>query len=154
MGRRGADVVHADQDAIIASLRKELATQKAQATDAKRLRSQLATQTAENECLLGENKTLKTSAASLQNEIKALQVKLAASRAQAESSQGGKGSSMKQNGASAGAGSAKIDGTALANLKLDLYCDMTGLIIHSVKRVEPETIYDCSQTGRNGSEFR
>jgi hypothetical protein len=41
----------------------------------------------------------------------------------------------------------------LAQLKEDLYGDMTGLIIRSVKEREADHLYDCIQTGVNGSKY-
>ncbi len=58
------------------------------------------------------------------------------------------------------AGGVRIMGTAeqaqaaqAAQLKIDLYSDLTGLIIRSLKRETEEDVFDCIQTGRNGSKF-
>jgi hypothetical protein len=40
-----------------------------------------------------------------------------------------------------------------AKLKEDLYADLSGLIIRAVKREDDANVYDCLQTGRNGSRF-
>ncbi len=40
----------------------------------------------------------------------------------------------------------------VALLKEDLYSDLTGLILRGVERGEDSDIYDCIQTGRNGSK--
>ena len=40
----------------------------------------------------------------------------------------------------------------VAQLKEDLYSDLTGLILRGVEKVEDENVYDCIQTGRNGSK--
>lgn len=40
----------------------------------------------------------------------------------------------------------------VALLKEDLYSDLTGLILRGVDRGDEADIYDCIQTGRNGSE--
>lgn len=40
-----------------------------------------------------------------------------------------------------------------ALLKEDLYSDLTGLILRGVERGEESDIYDCIQTGRNGSKY-
>ena len=42
---------------------------------------------------------------------------------------------------------------AMLKLKEELYGDLTGLILNGVKRLDGEDIYDCIQTGRNGSEL-
>jgi len=43
--------------------------------------------------------------------------------------------------------------TLSAQLKEDLYGDLTGLIVRGVKRDGAEDIYDCIQTSRNGSMY-
>ena len=40
----------------------------------------------------------------------------------------------------------------LAQLKEDLYSDLTGLILRGVEIGTDSDIFDCIQTGRNGSE--
>jgi hypothetical protein len=112
-----------------------LATSQAEAD---RLKTEKTTSTA-------EIKSLREASVKSQNEIKALQTKLASSRAHSEQPQNGKGAknAAVSNNAS----------NALASLKEDLYCDITGLLIHNVKKTDRRTVYDCSQTGRNGSKF-
>ena len=39
----------------------------------------------------------------------------------------------------------------IAGLKEDLYGDLTGLILRGVERTAEADVYDCIQTGRNGS---
>jgi hypothetical protein len=41
----------------------------------------------------------------------------------------------------------------LRQMKEELYTDLTGLIVRGVKREEDEDVYDCIQTGRNGSKW-
>jgi hypothetical protein len=45
------------------------------------------------------------------------------------------------------------DEKQIMKLKEDLYSDLTNLLVHSVKRLEDQDVYDCSQTGRNGSMY-
>ena len=40
----------------------------------------------------------------------------------------------------------------VASLKEDLYSDLTGLILRSVERGDDFDVYDCLQTGPNGSK--
>lgn len=94
-----------------------------------------------------------------QNEIKALQAKLAASRhaVNTESSASSKHhSSAAKTGTHARNGTANNAETAhaaqVAQLKEDLYSDLTGLIIRDVKKRESDHLYDCLQTGMNGSK--
>lgn len=50
-------------------------------------------------------------------------------------------------------GSAEVAYAAqVAQLKEDLYSDLTGLILRGVERKDESDIYDCIQTGRNGSK--
>lgn len=41
----------------------------------------------------------------------------------------------------------------VALLKEDLYSDLTGLILRGVERGAESDVYDCLQTGPNGSKF-
>jgi predicted nucleic acid-binding Zn-ribbon protein len=142
------------QDNLIASLRKQIAMQKDVAGETRALHSQLAAAQVENQRLGAENKSFSAEIKSLkehytksQNDIKTLHAKLASSRAQSEGAQSTKSANMKNP-------STQISASAqVMNLKEDLYCDVTGLIIHNVKRSESKIVYDCSQTGRNGSKL-
>ena len=103
---------------------------------------------------------LSTSLFEAQNENKAVQAKLAASRTAAASVESVHakvpGSAIKPNGQARTlmVGSAEAAQAAqVAQLKEDLYSDLTGLILRGVKRGEDSDVYDCIQTGRNGSKF-
>lgn len=96
--------------------------------------------------------------ASSQSEIKALQTKLAAARNTAASLEANKipGSAIKggaANRATAAATAEAAQVAHLAQLKEDLYTDFTGLIIRDVKDRETDHLYDCIQTGVNGSKY-
>jgi hypothetical protein len=41
----------------------------------------------------------------------------------------------------------------VAQLKEELYADLTGLLLRGVDRMEEADVYDCIQTGRNGSTY-
>lgn len=96
--------------------------------------------------------------ASAQSESKALQTKLAAARSTAASLEGASkvpGSAIKggaANRANAAASAEAAQAAQLAQLKEDLYSDLTGLIIRDVKDKDAENVYDCIQTGINGSK--
>jgi hypothetical protein len=95
-------------------------------------------------------------------EIKSLNLKLAAARnAEAAATAAAKvpGSAMKGSTAAsrlaaANAAEAIQQATLAAQKKEDLYGDLTGLIVRSVKREGGEDMFDCIQTGRNGSKSR
>ena len=97
---------------------------------------------------------------SAQTEVKALQTKLAAARNTAASLENAAskipGSAIKSgaNRANAAAVTAEAAQAAqFAQLKEDLYTDLTGLIIRDVKKRPSDNLYDCIQTGSNGSKF-
>lgn len=102
---------------------------------------------------------LTASLSEAQAEKKALTTKLAANRTAAASVQsiGSKvPGSAKKNPAvkTLMVGSAEAAQAAqIAQLKEDLYSDLTGLILRGVKREEEEDVFDCIQTGRNGSMY-
>jgi uncharacterized protein (DUF3084 family) len=144
-----------DQDEIITSLKKELAAHKALQAETKSLHSQNATLHADNQRLASETKILSSSVTSLQNEVRALQAKLAATRSNASDPATGSktmpGSTAKARGPAAAKAESENERIRVMQLKEDLYSDLTGLMIHNVKRMEEEDVFDCIQTGRNGS---
>ncbi len=87
------------------------------------------------------------------SEVKSLTMKLAASRS-AEAAAVAKavpGSAMKGNLMRTAGNQEMIQqATRTAQLKEDLYSDLTGLIVRSVKHEGDEEVYDCLQTGRDG----
>lgn len=138
-------------DLLISTLKSELAAQKEEAKAAALLKKQLETA----ELKLSETQTrvtsLTTSLSESRTEIKALTMKLTAARsaeasALAKASSSIPGSAMKGNKPHPSAAT-----TQAAQMKEDLYSDLTGLIVRSVKRDAREDVYDCLQTGRNGS---
>lgn len=113
----------------------------------------------ENTRLSTENKSLTSSLTSQQAENKTLSAKLAAARAattaQSDSNKHVPGSAVK-----ARTTGVVLPGTAeaakeaqLHKSKIDLYSDLTNLVVVGVKKGEDsEDVYDCLQTGRNGSK--
>ena len=93
-----------------------------------------------------------------QGEIKTLQTRLAAARNAATSAESapakgaGRGAAARNNGANNGTDS--IQAAQTAQLKEDLYSDLTGLIIRDAKKKDQEDVYDCIQTGLNGCKWR
>lgn len=143
---------------MIISLKKELATQTTIAQESRSLQKQLATSDAALSNAQKHVNELTTSLSEAQNEIKALQVKLANSRSAsaAVESVNAKtpGSAMRGKGQprTIMVGSAEAAQTAqVALLKEDLYSDLTGLILRGVERGDESDVYDCIQTGRNGT---
>jgi small-conductance mechanosensitive channel len=137
-------------------LKRELAQQASLAEESRALQKQLKERTTEASKLQSTVKEMTSSLTNARNEIKSLQSKLAASRntslvaegTQAKGPGAAKGSSR---GGAAGAADAAL-AVQIAQLKEDLYSDLTGLIIRDVKHQDGEQIYDCIQTGVNGSK--
>lgn len=100
-----------------------------------------------------------TSLAEARTEIKTLTTKLKAART-AEATASAQiqavrvpGSAMKPGAMGArGLDAAQVHATHTAKMRENLYSDLTGLVVTSVKRDGPEDVYDCIQTGRNGSK--
>ncbi|OJD29766.1 chromosome segregation protein [Diplodia corticola] len=150
--KRSTDDRARAQDELITSLKKELATQRALAAESKSLKRQVAEVNATNNQLASENKVLHTHLSESQTEVKTLTAKLAASRTSSTNPEPKvPGSAVKaQRTIIAGSSEATKD-AQMRQLKEDLYSDLTGLIIRGVRRGEDEDIYDCIQTGRNGT---
>ena len=145
---------------LITSLRREISTQKSLASDTSSIQKQINTRDAELAKARAYTEQLSTSLSEAQNENKALQAKLANARsasAALETSAPAKtpGSALRGRQQQAG-GRTIATGTAesaqIAQLKEDLYGDLTGLILRSVDIGSDNDVYDCLQTGRNGSK--
>jgi hypothetical protein len=111
--------------------------------------------TSENTRLASEQAKLAQNLHETQTESKNLSAKLAAARASSApvDMKPVPGSAMKRHEQN------KISlpsSTEVATLRLkeELYGDLTGLILNSVKKLDGEDVYDCIQTGRNGSELQ
>jgi len=148
---------------LIASLKKELAdarksTSSGTAENAK-LQSQVSTLQTDAEKAQSENKDLTTRLSEAQNEAKALTAKLEAARKSAntvaEAAKTVPGSAVKSRDTASNRAQLQgnLDTAKTAALKEELYRDLTGLIINSIKRREGEDEYSCIQTGRNGSTY-
>lgn len=147
-----------DASELISSLKKELSDLRrgnsTSTADNARLQSQMTNLQSESEKSQAETKTLQSSLSESQNEIKALTAKLEAAR-KAVTTAGEKVTSSTtqmrdvHNRSQLGG---VLDSTKQAALKEQLYSDLTGLIITSIKRKDGEDEYSCVQTGRNGSK--
>ena len=143
---------------LVASLRTELEAQRALGQQSRNLQKQLRDRDAEMARLKTEAEEARSQLAATQAEVKALQTKLAAARSTAaslESVAKVPGSAMKvgANRATAAVTAEAAQAAQLASLKEELYTDLTGLIIRDVKNRETDDLYDCIQTGVNGSEY-
>ena len=181
--KKTTDERHRIANELIASLRKEVATHRAAAAYAKEEMETLDEVKADLAQAKVDLEEKKAEATECRAENQALQARLAASRSAAIGSLSANeaktpGSAVKRTGragaaatadhaggshAGSGAvvptrtimvGSAEAAAAAqVAQLKEELYGDLTGLIIRGVDRGQEEMeVYDCIQTGRNGSE--
>jgi hypothetical protein len=140
-------------------LKAELEAQRKLGTQSRGLQKQLKDRDSDVARLQTNADEARAKLASAQSEIKALQTKLAAARNTAASVEGASkipGSAIKGGGtnrANAAANAEAAQAAQLAQLKEDLYSDLTGLIIRDVKNRDSDHVYDCIQTGINGSKL-
>ncbi|KAM3523722.1 hypothetical protein MY4038_008062 [Beauveria bassiana] len=132
---------------LITTLKEELAAQRQALSDADSLRVQLQDSQSNAQDLSDRIKELTSSLAEADRQIKSLNVKLAASRAAPGSAV--PGSAIKGSAARAWTGQSEL--VHAAHAKEDLYADLTGLIIQGVKQHGSDDVFDCIQTGRNGT---
>ena len=144
---------------VIASLKSELAQQSTISKESQAIRKRLESRSAEIETLQSKLQEVSSALTEARNENKSLSAKLAANRSA--------GSSAQTVESRTGAHAPKMNGTTrpgllgsaeaaqaaqTAHLKEDLYSDLTGLLLRGVKREADADVYDCIQTGRNGSK--
>ncbi|KAI0132374.1 chromosome segregation protein [Xylariales sp. AK1849] len=136
---------------LIEALKAQLAAQTELAKEGQRLKQQLEASESKAADLQIKVTEITGSLSEAKAEIKTLSTKLAASRAAENASTKVPGSAIKGN---MGNSRLLVNAEAAAQLgqiKEDLYGDLTGLIIRGVKREKNDEIYDCIQTGRNGT---
>ncbi|KAK3398545.1 putative MAM1 protein [Sordaria brevicollis] len=158
--RKQSEERTAASDQLIAALKSELSSHKEAARENARVQKQLEASESQLFTLNAKVAELTSSLTKSKTEINALNIKLTASR-QAEAAAVAKigqpqmpGSAIKnkQNGNRVNT-EAIAQATQQAQLKEDLYSDLTGLIVRGVKRDQQsgEDVYDCIQTGKNGT---
>ncbi|KAL8739692.1 MAG: hypothetical protein Q9190_007532 [Brigantiaea leucoxantha] len=157
---------------LISSLKKELSTQRSLALESRTLQTHLLEKDTDISKAQALAESLSASLSEAQNENRALQAKLANSRNASSSSaaiecansakppppssaiKGGRQQTPGQRRTiMVGSAEAAAQAAQTAQLKEDLYSDLTGLIIRSVEKgagAEAD-VYDCIQTGRNGT---
>lgn len=144
--------------AIIAQLKADSAAKDAKLKEFRNLQKTLDEK--DGEIAHHKEKAAKANAAlaEAKDENKGIMTKLAAMKnaaANIESVNAAKipGSAQKP-GATRIMGSAEtVKAHQEAQLKISLYSDLTGLIVRGVKREEEEDVFDCIQTGKNGSKY-
>ncbi|KAI1805235.1 chromosome segregation protein Csm1/Pcs1-domain-containing protein [Daldinia bambusicola] len=136
---------------LIETLKAQLSAQTELAKEAQRLRQQLEASQAKADELQSKVDNTSASLADAKTEVKTLTTKLAAARSAEANvtkipSSAIKGSSANNRLLANAEAAAQV-----AQMKEDLYGDLTGLIVRGVKREEGGETYDCIQTGRNGT---
>ncbi|KAH0434318.1 chromosome segregation protein [Colletotrichum camelliae] len=131
------------------NLKADLAAQRALAKEGQQDRKKL-------EGLEAKVAELTASLSESRQEVKTLSTKLAASRSAEAAATAATakvpGSAIKGGTAAARAiATASSDAVQTAQMKEDLYGDLTGLIVRVVKRDSTGQVFDCIQTGRNGT---
>ncbi|PKY04511.1 hypothetical protein P168DRAFT_327450 [Aspergillus campestris IBT 28561] len=155
--RKQCEAISTASNNLVASLKSELDAQKALGQQSRGLQKQLKQRDAEAAQFKAEADEAQGQLASAQTEVKALQTKLAAARNTAASIENAAakapGSAVKggNNRAIAAVSAEAAQAATVAQLKEDLYSDLTGLIIRDVKQREADCLYDCIQTGVNGT---
>jgi hypothetical protein len=129
-------------------LKAELAAQTKLARHGQALQRQLDLKDSKCSELESQVDDLNTNLIEARTEIKSLSTKLSASR-NIEANKA-PGSALK--GAATNAISAS-NAIKTAQAKEDLYGDLTGLIVRGLQHHGEEDVFDCIQTGRNGSKF-
>ena len=140
----------------IAELRKQSAASTSSANETAALQKQISSLTVQTTVLTTERDEARTvrdeekqKSQVAQNEAKSLEAKLVTARQQLSNS----AADEKANkNASRNAAPNASDEVKDLKMKENLYSDLTGLIIRSIKHKEGEDEYDCLQTGRNGSK--
>lgn len=142
---------------IIANLKAEVAAKDAKVKEFRNLQKTLDEKDAEiarqKEKAAMANDALSTA----QSENKGLMTKLNAMKnaaANIESVNAAKipGSAQKPGAVRIMGSAETVQAAQVAQLKIALYSDLTGLIVRGVKREEEEDVFDCIQTGKNGSK--
>lgn len=140
---------------LVSSLKQQLAEQAPMVQECRKLKKDAQAHESEHKKLQAVKTDLSTSLAAAQAEIKSLQAKLSAAKATPVPVEVKIPASVHKN-ASQSTKSALGANNELPHkqqLKLDLYSDLTGLIVRDVKQNEDGDTFDCIQTGREGRKF-
>ncbi|KAL6697778.1 chromosome segregation protein Csm1/Pcs1 domain-containing protein [Trichoderma pleuroticola] len=128
---------------LIAQLKEEVAEQSKSIQRAEKVQVQLGQSETEADALRAQLAEANQSLSQAKSETKTLYTKLAASR---QIEPNNKGSAPGNRAALA-----EKESKQVAQIKEDLYADLTGLIVRDVRRIDKEDVFDCIQTGRNGT---
>ncbi|KAK6214438.1 hypothetical protein LQW54_004345 [Pestalotiopsis sp. IQ-011] len=136
---------------LIETLKAQLAAQTELAKEGHRLKQQINAAEARASKMEDDLAERTKSLADSRTEVKTLTTRLAAARSAEAAAVKIPGSAMKGNVADKRLLANAEAAVQSAQMKEDLYADLTGLIVRGIKREKDEDIYDCIQTGRNGT---
>ncbi|KAF7548306.1 hypothetical protein G7Z17_g7140 [Cylindrodendrum hubeiense] len=150
--RKQAEERTAAANKLIAELKQELAVQTSLTKQVDELKKELEASDAKVESLERTVETLNGSLATARSETKTISTKLAAFRA-GEANARIPGSALKTGAAGSRTALAEAAHAAnqVAQAKEGLYGDLTDLILRGMRQEETEDVFDCIQTGRNGT---
>lgn len=129
---------------LIAQLKEEVAEQSKSIQRAEKVQAQLGQSETEADTLRAQLAEANQSLSQAKSETKTLYTKLAASR---QIEPNNKGSAPGNRAALS-----EKENKQVTQVKEDLFADLTGLIVRDVRRIDKEDVFDCLQTGRNGSK--
>jgi hypothetical protein len=136
-------------------LKQQVAELQSRTSEITALNKSISSLTKSNASLTAENKKLSDSLNTAQKENTTLNTKLAAARSSTQPEAKVPGSAVKARTTGVvlpGSAEAAKD-AMLQKQKVEMYCDLTNLVIVGVKKNgDDEDVYDCLQTGRNGSK--
>lgn len=157
--RKEHDQIIETNHKLVSSLKQQLAQQAPIIQEYQKSKKDVSSHESETKKLQAAQSELSNSLAAAQNEIKSLKAKLAAAKAAPPSVAAPVEPKLPAPTHKAALSSNKaITGTTNEavqkfQLKLDLYSDLTGLIIRDVRQTEDGETFDCIQTGRDGRKF-
>ncbi|PHH58648.1 hypothetical protein CDD81_4957 [Ophiocordyceps australis] len=138
-------------DKLIAQLKEEVAAQASLASQGEQVQRQFELSRANSSQLQSQIDQLGTALAAARSEVETLSAKLAASRSAAESHAAKLPGSALKPGSTANRIMQSTELLHAAQAKEDLYGDLTGLLVRGLKRDSGEDVFDCIQTGQNGT---
>lgn len=138
---------------MIKALKQQVSDLQSRTSELSTLNKRIASLTQTNTSLTTETKSLSAALAAASKENITLTTKIAAVRSsQPEPKVPGSAAKPRSIGVVLPGTAEAAKDAALQKQKVEMYCDLTNLVIMGVKRNEhEEDVFDCLQTGRNGS---
>ncbi|PHH68107.1 hypothetical protein CDD82_833 [Ophiocordyceps australis] len=138
-------------DKLIAQLKEEVAAQASLASQGEQVQREFELSRANSSQLQSQIDQLGIALSAARSEVETLSAKLAASRSAAESQAAKIPGSALKPGSTANRILQSTELLQAAQAKEDLYGDLTGLLVRGLKRDQSEEVFDCIQTGQNGT---